>query len=150
LVEDETLLSITCGGKRYDISSRSGQEASIIVPWSYNKCGDVTLLISFYFFDREKRAAPQSSGDKPATQTSQKIRLTKRYGGPTAFLYFLQDLRSGEHNFQMSEFDPDLDAKAVLQQGANSVKVYYRVSIPPALDNFTAALQSVTVPESSS
>jgi len=110
----------------------------------------VTLLISFYVIDREKRATPQSSGDQPAPQTSQKIRLTKRYGGPTAFLYFLQNLRSGEHSFQMNEFDPDLDAKAVLQQGANSVKMYYRMSIPPALEKLTAALQSVSVPENSS
>lgn len=152
LVEDETFLSITCGGKRYEVSSRSGQEASMIVPWSYPSCGDVTLLISFYFFDRESRsgAAQQAATEKATSQKSQKIRLTKRYPGSTAFLYFLQDLRSGEHSFQMSDFEPDLDAKAVLQQGANSVKVYYRVSIPPTLEKLTAALQAATVPENKS
>jgi hypothetical protein len=147
LVEDETLLSITCAGKRYDLSSRSGQEASMIIPWSYQSCGDVTLIISFYFFDRATRdEAARQSREKITSQTSQKIRLTKRYTGPTAFLAFLQDVQSGEHSFQMSDFDLDIDTKSVLQQGVHSVKVYYRVRFPPALEKLTSVLQTILSP----
>jgi hypothetical protein len=144
LVEDDTLLSVTCAGKRYDLSSRSGQEASMIVPWSYQGCGDVNLIISFYFFDRTTREeVTRQNREKAAPQTSQKIHLTKRYTGPTAFLSFLSDVRNGDHSYQMSDFDPDLDTKAVLQQGVHSVKVYYRVRIPPTLEKLTSVLQTM-------
>jgi type VI secretion system protein ImpL len=152
-LEDQTILTISCAGKPYRITTRprdfsEGIETQATIQWSYQSCGDVSLTIYFYFFERERRFGRERRREEkpPPVETNKRIQLTKRYPGSAGFLRFLQDFAKGEHRFQLSEFDPDPEAGAILQEDINSVNVYYSVTVPPQLNKLTAMLQSITPP----
>jgi hypothetical protein len=152
-LEDQTILTISCAGKPYRITTRprdfsEGIETQATIQWSYQSCGDVSLTIYFYFFERERRFGRERRREEkpPDVETKKRIQLTKRYPGSAGFLRFLQDFAKGEHRFQLSEFDPDPEAGAILQEDINSINVYYSVTVPPQLSKLTAMLQSITPP----
>jgi hypothetical protein len=147
LLEDQTILSISCAGKVYRLTTRPHEitDTEATVQWSYQGCGDVTLTVYFYFFDREQRLSRErKQQEKAPTEITKRIQLTKRYSGSSGFLRFLQDFTKGSHRFQINEFDPDPEAGAVLQDGVNFIDVYYSVNVPPPLEKLTTALQSPT------
>jgi hypothetical protein len=142
LVEDQTILSITCTEKTYRVTTRPHDmsETEAIVQWSYQRCGDVGLTIYFSFFERYDRRKKQK--EPPPPSPPKRIQLTKRYPGPTGFLRFLQDFMKGSHRFEINDFEPDPEASAILREGDNFVNVYYSVSVPPTLAKLVAALQT--------
>lgn len=147
LREEQTVLSIACATKTYRISNRYEQGPSeVTVPWSYQTCGDVSFTVYFYFAEPERRPSREAEKSTPtqlsATLPTKRVQLTKRYPGPTGFLRFLRDFTEGVHRFELTEFDPDPEVGAVLQDGTNFVNVYYVVSVPPPLAKFTAALEA--------
>jgi len=152
-LEDQTILTISCAGKPYRITTRprdfsEGIETQATIQWSYQSCSDVSLTVYFYFFERERRFGRERRREEkpPDVETKKRIQLTKRYPGSAGFLRFLQDFATGEHRFQLSEFDPDPEAGAILQEDINSINVYYSVTVPPQLSKLTAMLQSITPP----
>jgi len=155
LLEDQTILTISCAGKPYRITTRprdfsEGMETQATIQWSYQSCGDVTLTIYFYFLERERRfERERKREEKPPPETAKRIQLTKRYPGSAGFLRFLQDFATGEHRFQVGEFEPDPEAGAILEEGVNGVNVYYTVTVPPQLSKLTAMLQAAPPPSAS-
>jgi hypothetical protein len=156
LLEDQTILTISCAGKPYRITTRprdfsEGIETQATIQWSYQSCGDVTLTVYFYLLERERRFGRERKREEkpPATETTKRIQLTKRYPGSAGFLRFLQDFATGGHRFEVGEFDPDPEAGAILQEGVNGVNVYYSVTVPPQLTKLTAMLQSAPPPNES-
>jgi hypothetical protein len=153
LLEDQTILTISCAGKPYRITTRprdfsEGMETQATIQWSYQSCGDVTLTIYFYFLERERRfERERKREEKPPPEPTKRIQLTKRYPGSAGFLRFLQDFATGEHRFEVGEFDPDPEAGAILEEGVNGVNVYYTVTVPPQLNKLTAMLQSAPPPD---
>ena len=147
LREEQTVLSIACATKTYRVSNRYEQGPSeVTVPWSYQACGDVSFTVYFYFTEPERRPSRESeksaTAQLPATVPTKRVQLTKRYPGPTGFLRFLRDFTEGTHRFEITEFDPDPEIGAILQEGTNFVNVYYVVSVPPPLAKLTAALEA--------
>lgn len=161
LLEDQTILTISCAEKPYRITTRprdfsEGIETQATIQWSYQSCGNVTLTIYFYFIERERRSERErrfererKREEKPPPETTKRIQLTKRYPGSAGFLRFLQDFAQGEHRFEVSEFDPDPEAGAILEEGVNGVNVYYSVTVPPQLSKLTAMLQAAPSPSTS-
>lgn len=153
LLEDQTILTISCAGKPYRITTRprdfsEGIETQATIQWSYQSCGDVTLTIYFYFLERERRfERERKREEKPPPETTKRIQLTKRYPGSAGFLRFLQDFAKGEHRFEVGEFEPDPEAGTILQEGVNGVNVYYTVTVPPQLNKLTAMLQAAPPPD---
>ena len=135
---EQTIFSITCGGKAYRISNRPQDpgESSTTVPWSSQGCADVTITI--YFFAGE--AGVQQ--DVPAG--AKRYQLTKTYSGRTGFLQFLQDFSGGTHRFPLDDFAGDPD---VLRSGVTAVTIHYNVEVPPTLTKVVSALQTATPPE---
>ena len=156
LLEDQTILTISCAGKPYRITTRprdfsEGIETQATIQWSYQSCGDVSLTIYFFFLERERRFGRERRQEDrpPAAETKKRIQLTKRYPGSAGFLHFLQDFAKGEHRFEVGDFDPDPEAGAILQEGVDGINVYYSVTVPPQLTKLTAMLQSAPPPHES-
>lgn len=147
LREEQTVLSITCADKTYRVSNRYEQGPSeVTVPWSYQSCGDVSLIIYFNFIELGRQTGRERERLReerpPVNQPPRRVQLTKRYLGPTGFLRFLQDFNAGTRRFAISDFDPDPEAGEALQEGQNFVNVYYSVNVPPPLAKLTAALEA--------
>jgi type VI secretion system protein ImpL len=143
LLEDRTILSMSCAGKSYRVTTRPRDEAETVatIQWSYQGCTEVSLNIYFSVIDGGKRR--QSSGQSPAPPPKQ-LQLTKRYFGATGFLQFFQDFLTGVHRFQMDDFEPNPQITALLQDSVNYITVYYSLTIRPPLDKFIAALQKLS------
>ena len=124
LLEDQTILTISCAGKpSYRITTRprdfsEGLETQATIQWSYQSCGDVTLTIYFYFLERERRfERNRKREEKPPPETTKRIQLTKRYPGSAGFLRFLSKILLRESTvFEVGEFDPDPEAGAILEE----------------------------------
>jgi type VI secretion system protein ImpL len=136
---EETVLSVTCGGKAYRVTNKPQKpgESSTTVPWSSQGCGDVA--VSVYFF------AGEPGGAQGMLPGAKRLQLTKTYGGRTGFLQFLQDFGGGSHRFRIDDFpgaDPD-----VLRSGVTAVTVSYQVEVPPALATLLGTLQGGAAPD---
>jgi len=135
---EETVLSVTCGGKSYRITNRAQEpaEATTMVPWSSQGCGDASITIYFYAGE----AAPMGE----SVAGAKRMQLTKAYSGRGGFLQFLQDFATGSHRFLIDELSGDPD---VLRSGVTAITVSYAVEIPPTLTKLVAALQEGAPPE---
>jgi len=136
---EETIFSVTCGGKAYRATNRpqSPGESSTIVPWSSQGCGDVTA--SVYFF------AGEPGGEQGMLPGAKRLQLTKTYGGRTGFLQFLQDFAGGSHRFRLDDF-PAADPET-LRSGVTAVTMSYQVELPPTLAKLLATLQGGAAPD---
>lgn len=138
LREEQTVLSVACAAKTYLVSSRAEfmAESAVTVPWSYQSCGDVAITV--YLSAREPGVGT-GPGDP-----GKRLQLSRRYGGQSAFLHFLQDFRDGWKRFPLDGFDgvdPEL-----FRYGVSAIRVYFEVETPPSLKELMSALGGETVP----
>ncbi len=157
LLEDQTILTISCGGKSHRITTRprdfsEGMETQATIQWSYQSCSSVTLTIYFYVLERERERRferERRQEEKRPPEPTKRIQITKQYPGSAGFLRFLQDFAKGEHRFAVEEFERDPEAAMILQEGEHSVNVYYSVTVPPQLSKLTAKLEADPPPSTS-
>jgi type VI secretion system protein ImpL len=137
LREEQTLLTVTCAGKTYRLTDRpiDASEREATVPWSLQTCGDVTIAVYF-----------TNSGPDAAAEASH-YQLTRRYTGQKGFLYFLQEFATGSHDFALEDLEGDAAQWNVLKFLVKSIRVYYDVALPPALQRLMARLQNPVPPE---
>jgi type VI secretion system protein ImpL len=141
LLEEETVLSISCASKTYRVTNRprGPGEGTATVLWSYQSCGDVGITI---YFPRHGLTPGVT-----ATESGGRLELAKRYTGQTAFLHFLQDFSGGSHRFPMSDFsDTSPEAWRVMRNTVTAVTAYYQVDVPPALARLVSALREAGPP----
>lgn len=82
-----------------------------------------------------------------ALAAGKRLQLTKRYGGTTGFLYFLQDFGDGSHKYRIDDLvGADPDTWEILRKGVRAVEVYYDLELPPALTGLANALRGGAAP----
>jgi type VI secretion system protein ImpL len=141
LREEQTVLSVACAGKTYVVSTRPELMAqeSVTLPWSYQSCGDVSVSV----YLSERGYGPEAG----AGAAGKRLQLTKRYGGQTGFLHFLQDFNDGSQKYRIDDLvGADPDTWEILKKGVRAVEVYYDVEVPPALTELVTALQGGAAP----
>jgi type VI secretion system protein ImpL len=138
----EFMLGCAAQTFRVAMPSQEDAPASTTGLWSFDACGDV-VMTTVLSCDRQcvERAAAVGM---TVPQTSM-LRLSMRYQGQEGFFRFVQDFRDGSHTFTLAAF-ADAYATAewqklqptLRQYGISTVRMYFRVEVPPALEQLLA------------
>ena len=134
---EQTVLSITCGGKAYRVTNRPDDpsEATTTVPWSSATCTDATITVYFY---------PGYGAITADAPPAKQLQLTKTYAGSAGVLQFMLDFERGTHRFVLDDLSGDPDS---LRSGVTAVDVGYQVDLPPDLGKVVAASHEPLLPE---
>jgi hypothetical protein len=130
IVEERTEFALECAAKTYTTNNRpkDPSEASTVVFWSADTCGDVVITVSM---SCGRSCVERAAAVGIAVPEAASLRLIKRYTGQTGFLQFIRDFRNGSRTFGETEL---ADAEDALRRyRISSVKVSYQLDVPDTL-----------------
>ena len=126
IVEEKTEFRLQCGAQTFQISNRP--RASTAVFWSFANCGDVSITV---FISCDRSCVERATAVGLSVPEVSSLPLIKRYPGQSGFLDFIQDFRSGSHEFGKNDLGDSADALRKYHIGA--IRAFYDVEVPSSL-----------------
>ena len=152
IVEEKTEFLLECDARQYRLSNRPKDptEASTAVFWSSEGCGEAVITI---LMACDKRCVERAASVGIAVSEAPSLRVTKRYKGQSGFLRFIQEFSGGSRSFGPSDFadaqapaEGPRSSEALRRYRINSIRVFYRVDVPPSLSKLMSLAPSSAPP----
>ena len=152
VVEEKTEFLLECDARQYRLSNRPKDptEAATAVFWSAEGCGEALITI---LMTCDKRCVERAASVGISVSEAPSLRVTKRYKGQSGFLRFIQEFSGGSRSFGLGDFadaqapaEGPRSSEALRRYRINSIRVFYRVDVPPSLSKLMSLAPSSAPP----
>ncbi len=144
IIEEKTEFLLECATKTFQVNNRPKdiREASVMVFWSFDGCGDVLITITM---SCERLCVERAASLGISVPEVSALQVTKRYTGQMGFLSFIQDFSTGSHTFSLTDF-ADSYPLSMWPQVENTLRTYrvraitifYRLDVPSMLSKLVS------------